>query len=620
MLIQIYINEIINYIFKENSNLIQNLLNNFFKTIQSVLNFKLNEDKNNLTFCDNKFITDFDLNYFKNMKYENFNQKEYDNLNSTILFFKELFNLLKDNFLNKKFVLEILIKDYSLLECILLILKYNIIINPLYIKLNLKNMNYDNCDYEEFKNSKIYILLNDLYYFGIEILIQFMNGIPNFFKNYLLKFIKDNVNILELFINIICYDKKFGVKYEIGELLKFIFETHNINYDESKLDKLNIENCIDLFFKYFIISSNLHEYCENDKKNITDSKQVIIDIFNFLMQVDFDIMTNFINKKNLIKIFNNLLINDKIYTLNCLKFIKTLMMNGNEYIINILLNEINIFDELLNLLENIIHNPKDHLKYNKEINNLKYKNFHLNILGTCILDIFFNIKNCNFSLIIAEHLKKLKIKLNSLLPHTELIIKIIDDTINNNSMIRNFDFFKPHIKDETSFSDRKNFEDEFINKNFFIDNNKKEKNESCLNLNELHEANENEINIYSTSFNYSLLKDYYKVNKDNFDSNKNNFKNYEEDNKIIKIHHEEDNKISTNEKINFPLPKQQKIYKRLLLGNKRGKFLKQNKKQLKSINNNQTSSNPTKAFKIIQSYNDDNYIQFDNFTDKETFE
>ena len=426
--------------------------------------------------------------------------KEKQIISAPIRFIKELLFVLKDNF-NRKNTLDLLLNEYNfadiLCDClqsfpinseyrnyVLSVLSDNNNINPTI----LTNQNSD----------FISQLRSELYYFSIEAFNHFLNGSHVTFKNKIVNnFAKHEgpiqstktdttttstatlkkPSIIQILLNIIYYDENFGLKYEVGELIKCLLDENNLNLNLN----LNLQSSIQHklpkfdFFQFFFecYSKQLLGFlnCKFDQYNqlISDSKQIIIDFFSFsLVQNSKRTMDIFVEQKIIFRLVELTHLDDKRLDLFLVKFAKTAIFNGDEALFNVLTEKLEVFKILLKVLRKSILAIKPSI-FTKPINNNKHKELGLNILGSSVLDCFECIKNSNLSSHYAEYLiQNHKEDLISMLPHTETAITILESIDTKKKKDNNYDINDQYILNKDS-------EDYITNKFFHYDLELKEK-------------------------------------------------------------------------------------------------------------------------------------------------
>lgn len=436
MLIQVYFNEVINYILKfEDQFIIKRLLLLFKKTIEYANTYSKpvkNSQETNVdeaepstpTTDPNKKANNFQkcskLLYVYHKLPSELDKNDFFKIISPIKLFKELFAHLKDSFANRKSTLDLLVNDYGFLETLLECMNYFQRESEYSrsIKRKLESLNLISKDIyekefdsnEQATNDNIQIIKEELFNFSIEALSHLMNGCHITIKQKISKILFSEGGImnekatLNLFLRIILFEKDFGLKYEIGELIKFLIDESNNNVNvpvNSKVKKVEIKRDIYTFFldNYAndfsnIIVTDFSKELGSSENYMNDSKQIIVDILGYAMILNNNKFSEInekhgiINKLTLIESINN-----KYLNLYISKFFKILIFNSNEKMYDFLTTDSKYFSLLFNLLKSSLQPNVN--KFKKEINNNNCQLVKFSILGSSILEIFECLKNNN---------------------------------------------------------------------------------------------------------------------------------------------------------------------------------------------------------------------------------
>ena len=305
----------------------------------------------------------------------------------------------------------------------------------------------------------------------IEILIKILTCASESLKEYLLN--NSDSKILNILCKLMLTNENFGIKYEISQIIKIYLDSE---FQDSTNQTLQHSNILIILIDYLEIPLNL-KY----KNEIINNKQIIIEILIYIIERNY-FFYFFSDNKVYEKVIKLLEENNKILNIYVIKFIKSLLLSANDFLINNIINQ-DLMEKLCKLFE---ENKK------KE-----------NLLFSILLD-FFNPKLKN-KIIIQQFLTLKKDFFNSeenQIYFKDLLEKNknknennIFENINNNNNNNNFSIQDLNENDDDLYGTKKLFfyndfeENEQIKNNNFLD--KKRINDSIdlLNLNEELENN-----------------------------------------------------------------------------------------------------------------------------------
>ena len=300
----------------------------------------------------------------------------------------------------------------------------------------------------------------------IEILIKILTCASESLKEYLLN--NSDSKILNILCKLMLTNENFGIKYEISQIIKIYLDSE---FQDSTNQTLQHSNILIILIDYLEIPLNL-KY----KNEIINNKQIIIEILIYIIERNY-FFYFFNDNKVYEKVIKLLEENNKILNIYVIKFIKSLLLSANDFLINNIINQ-DLMEKLCKLFE---ENKK------KE-----------NLLFSILLD-FFNPKLKN-NIIIQQFLTLKKDFFNSeenQIYFKDLLEKNknknennIFENINNNNNNNNFSIQDLNENDDDLYGTKKLFfyndfeENEQIKNNNFLD--KKRINDSIdlLNLNE----------------------------------------------------------------------------------------------------------------------------------------
>ena len=253
------------------------------------------------------------------------------------------------------------------------------------------------------------------------------------FKDKYNEMLHNNFFFFQSLLNIIYFEEDFGIKYELGELIKNVIDDSYIEEKGSKYFNLFYEHFLSQLISYVCIN-----YYNDDSKvdsnliisfnsKINESKQIILDIMTFSIINNYEQSSIiFIDSDAIYEISNIIGTQHKQIDFFIIKFIKSLIFNSNESIFSLLTYKINIFEILLNEFKKILENSNPNCnKQNKEETKINIK---INILGSCILECFSCINKCKLRNEFLEHIISNCYKLiKELEPYTSFILKMYND-------------------------------------------------------------------------------------------------------------------------------------------------------------------------------------------------
>ena len=311
--------------------------------------------------------------------------------------------------------------------------------NIIEIKENNNNNNNDKNSYELIKISII------------EILIKILTCASESLKEYLLN--NSDSKILNILCKLMLTNENFGIKYEISQIIKIYLDSE---FQDSTNQTLQHSNILIILIDYLEIPLNL-KY----KNEIINNKQIIIEILIYIIERNY-FFYFFNDNKVYEKVIKLLEENNKILNIYVIKFIKSLLLSANDFLINNIINQ-DLMEKLCKLFE---ENKK------KE-----------NLLFSILLD-FFNPKLKN-NIIIQQFLTLKKDFFNSeenQIYFKDLLEKNknknennIFENINNNNNNNNFSIQDLNENDDDLYGTKKLFfyndfeENEQIKNNNFLD-------------------------------------------------------------------------------------------------------------------------------------------------------
>ena len=332
--------------------------------------------------------------------------------------------------------------------------------NIIEIKENNNNNNNDKNSYELIKISII------------EILIKILTCASESLKEYLLN--NSDSKILNILCKLMLTNENFGIKYEISQIIKIYLDSE---FQDSTNQTLQHSNILIILIDYLEIPLNL-KY----KNEIINNKQIIIEILIYIIERNY-FFYFFNDNKVYEKVIKLLEENNKILNIYVIKFIKSLLLSANDFLINNIINQ-DLMEKLCKLFEE--NKKKENLLFSILLDffNPKLKN---NIIIQQFLTLkkdFFNSEENQiyFKDLLEKNNNKNKIENNN--------NNIFENINNNNNNINNFSIQDLNENDDDLYGTKKLFfyndfeENEQIKNNNFLD--KKRINDSIdlLNLNE----------------------------------------------------------------------------------------------------------------------------------------
>ena len=410
---------------------------------------------NSMIQLNNNEIIQFFLQNLENLKFLLDLIKNNDDFNikkDACLFLVELMNCSFDIFSSRITFIETLCEN-----------KIFEIIDNLLSKISNEEENIFNENNNKNDNKNSYELIKISI---IEILIKILTCASESLKEYLLN--NSDSKILNILCKLMLTNENFGIKYEISQIIKIYLDSE---FQDSTNQTLQHSNILIILIDYLEIPLNL-KY----KNEIINNKQIIIEILIYIIERNY-FFYFFNDNKVYEKVIKLLEENNKILNIYVIKFIKSLLLSANDFLINNIINQ-DLMEKLCKLFE---ENKK------KE-----------NLLFSILLD-FFNPKLKN-KIIIQQFLTLKKDFFNSeenQIYFKDLLEKNknknennIFENINNNNNNNNFSIQDLNENDDDLYGTKKLFfyndfeENEQIKNNNFLD--KKRINDSIdlLNLNE----------------------------------------------------------------------------------------------------------------------------------------
>ena len=329
--------------------------------------------------------------------------------------------------------------------------------------IEIKENNNNNNDKNSYELIKISI---------IEILIKILTCASESLKEYLLN--NSDSKILNILCKLMLTNENFGIKYEISQIIKIYLDSE---FQDSTNQTLQHSNILIILIDYLEIPLNL-KY----KNEIINNKQIIIEILIYIIERNY-FFYFFNDNKVYEKVIKLLEENNKILNIYVIKFIKSLLLSANDFLINNIINQ-DLMEKLCKLFEE--NKKKENLLFSILLDffNPKLKN---NIIIQQFLTLkkdFFNSEENQiyFKDLLEKNNNKNKIENNN--------NNIFENINNNNNNINNFSIQDLNENDDDLYGTKKLFfyndfeENEQIKNNNFLD--KKRINDSIdlLNLNE----------------------------------------------------------------------------------------------------------------------------------------
>ena len=419
---------------------------------------------NSMIQLNNNEIIQFFLQNLENLKFLLDLIKNNDDFNikkDACLFLVELMNCSFDIFSSRITFIETLCEN-----------KIFEIIDNLLSKISNEEENIFNENNNKNDNKNSYELIKISI---IEILIKILTCASESLKEYLLN--NSDSKILNILCKLMLTNENFGIKYEISQIIKIYLDSE---FQDSTNQTLQHSNILIILIDYLEIPLNL-KY----KNEIINNKQIIIEILIYIIERNY-FFYFFSDNKVYEKVIKLLEENNKILNIYVIKFIKSLLLSANDFLINNIINQ-DLMEKLCKLFE---ENKK------KE-----------NLLFSILLD-FFNPKLKN-KIIIQQFLTLKKDFFNSeenQIYFKDLLEKNknknennIFENINNNNNNNNFSIQDLNENDDDLYGTKKLFfyndfeENEQIKNNNFLD--KKRINDSIdlLNLNEIENNKKRKI-------------------------------------------------------------------------------------------------------------------------------
>jgi protein phosphatase-4 regulatory subunit 3 len=173
----------------------------------------------------------------------------------------------------------------------------------------------------------------------IEILIKILTCASETLKEYLLN--NNESKILIILCKLMLSNDNFGIKYEISQIIKIYLDSE---FQDTTNQTLQHSNVLIILIDYLEIPMNL-KY----KTEITNNKQIIIEILIYIIERNY-FFYFFNDNKVYEKVIKLLDENNKILNIYVIKFIKSLLLCANDFLIsNIITSE--LMNKLCSLFE-----------------------------------------------------------------------------------------------------------------------------------------------------------------------------------------------------------------------------------------------------------------------------
>lgn len=223
---------------------------------------------------------------------------------------------------------------------------------------------------------------------SIEILINILTVVPNILKSYIIGKNQKNKEhpLLAELCNILIHQENFGVKYEIGELIKSLLD-NEVSEKKNEFYDLFFSKCLKKLIEFVLIPIK-HEY----KYEMISSKQIIIEILCHCLRLS-EIHgeskhINLCQRMRYWAIHNDLITKiltlldgiTKVLQLHVVKFMKSVVMNNDENLNKLIISN-DSFEPIIKL-------------YNENSNKT-------NLITSAILDLFDYIKKMNCKKLIS---------------------------------------------------------------------------------------------------------------------------------------------------------------------------------------------------------------------------
>ena len=301
----------------------------------------------------------------------------------------------------------------------------------------------------------------------IEILIKILTCASESLKEYLLN--NSDSKILNILCKLMLTNENFGIKYEISQIIKIYLDSEF--QDSTNNQTLQHSNIFIILVDYLEIPLNL-KY----KNEIINNKQIIIEILIYIIERNY-FFYFFSDNKVYEKVIKLLEENNKILNIYVIKFIKSLLLSANDFLINNIINQ-DLMEKLCKLFEE--NKKKENLLFS-----ILLDFFNPKLKNNIIIQQFLTLKKDFFNSEENQIYFKDLLEKNKNKNENNIFENINNNNNNNNSSIQDL-----NENDDDLYGTKKLFfyndfeENEQIKNNNFLD--KKRINDSIdlLNLNE----------------------------------------------------------------------------------------------------------------------------------------
>ena len=205
------------------------------------------------------------------------------------------------------------------------------IIDNLLAKISNEENNNNNENKSSYELIKISI---------IEILIKILTCASESLKEYLIN--NNDSKILNILCKLMLTNENFGIKYEISQIIKIYLDSEF--QDCTNNQTLQHSNIFIILVDYLEIPLNL-----KFKNEIINNKQIIIEILIYIIERNY-FFYFFNDNKVYEKVIKLLDENNKILNIHVIKFIKSLLLSANDFLIDNIITQ-DLMEKLCNLFE-----------------------------------------------------------------------------------------------------------------------------------------------------------------------------------------------------------------------------------------------------------------------------
>ena len=205
------------------------------------------------------------------------------------------------------------------------------IIDNLLAKISNEENNNNNENKSSYELIKISI---------IEILIKILTCASESLKEYLIN--NNDSKILNILCKLMLTNENFGIKYEISQIIKIYLDSEF--QDSTNNQTLQHSNIFIILVDYLEIPLNL-----KFKNEIINNKQIIIEILIYIIERNY-FFYFFNDNKVYEKVIKLLDENNKILNIHVIKFIKSLLLSANDFLIDNIITQ-DLMEKLCNLFE-----------------------------------------------------------------------------------------------------------------------------------------------------------------------------------------------------------------------------------------------------------------------------